>query len=208
MNVGGVVLCGGESRRMGRCKAWLPIGGEVLLQRVVRTVAMVARPVVVAARVGQELPTLPSDVLIAHDAVENAGPMAGLNAAFALLESHCDAAAVVACDHPLLTAPFVAALIDLLDGHRAVVPVHEGRRYPLLAVYRLDVRREISQCLREASLNLDSGLRRNDLLRVQSLADRIGARFVDAETLREFDPRLDSLRNVNDAGEWKDIAGN
>ena len=35
MRFGGGVLCGGESRRMGRPKAWLAFGNEVMLQRVV-----------------------------------------------------------------------------------------------------------------------------------------------------------------------------
>lgn len=34
LKVGGVVLCGGRSRRMGKSKAWLPCGGEYLLQRM------------------------------------------------------------------------------------------------------------------------------------------------------------------------------
>ena len=34
--VGGIVLCGGRSSRMGRSKAWLPFGNEFLLQRIVR----------------------------------------------------------------------------------------------------------------------------------------------------------------------------
>ena len=65
MRLGAVVLCGGESRRMGRAKAWLPFGSEVLLQRVVRLVGAVARPIVVVAAPGQQLPELPAGVAIA-----------------------------------------------------------------------------------------------------------------------------------------------
>ena len=36
MDVGGVVLCGGQSRRMGQSKAMLPFGGEAMLQRALR----------------------------------------------------------------------------------------------------------------------------------------------------------------------------
>ena len=53
-NIAAVILCGGESRRMGRPKAWLPFGDSDV-QQVVRLVALVARPIVVVA--GQGLPS-------------------------------------------------------------------------------------------------------------------------------------------------------
>ena len=34
MDVGGIVLCGGQSSRMGRPKAWLPFGNETMLERL------------------------------------------------------------------------------------------------------------------------------------------------------------------------------
>ena len=60
MTSGAVVLCGGESRRMGRPKAWLPFGPELMLQRVVRLVGTVARPIVVVAAPGRIFRNFPS----------------------------------------------------------------------------------------------------------------------------------------------------
>ena len=60
MDVGGIVLCGGQSSRMGRPKALLPFGPEVMLERVVRILSAVARPIVVVAAPDQELPPLPA----------------------------------------------------------------------------------------------------------------------------------------------------
>ena len=48
-NVGGIVLCGGQSRRMGRPKAWLPFAGETMLARVVRLLSEAVSPIVVVA---------------------------------------------------------------------------------------------------------------------------------------------------------------
>ena len=67
---GGLVLCGGRSRRMGADKAWLPFGEECLLQRVVRIVTEVAEPVVAAASQGQVLPPLPEGVAAVRDVHE------------------------------------------------------------------------------------------------------------------------------------------
>ena len=96
------------------------------------------RPVVVASRREQPLPVLPPDVEAVYDAVENAGPLAGMAAGFEALAGRCEAAFVVSCDHPLLKPAFIARLIELLGDHQAVVPSPEARSYPLVAVYRID----------------------------------------------------------------------
>src|SRR5690349_15807444 len=83
--LGAVILCGGQSRRMGRPKAWLPFGPEPLLARVVRRVREVVGPVVVVAAPGQNLPSLPSDVAVARDPVADRGPLQGLAAGLAAL---------------------------------------------------------------------------------------------------------------------------
>ena len=75
MRTGGIVLCGGQSRRMGRPKAWLPFGPERLLQRVVRLVSTAADPVAVVAAPGQDLPELPRSVVVARDPVSGRGPL-------------------------------------------------------------------------------------------------------------------------------------
>src|SRR5579875_1511202 len=95
MTPGAVVLCGGESRRMGRPKAWLPFGPERLLQRVVRLVGAVARPIVVVAAPGQDLPDLPAEVGIVRDPVAGRGPLAGLAAGLAAFAGRADSVELV-----------------------------------------------------------------------------------------------------------------
>ena len=51
MKVGGVILCGGRSSRMGRPKALLPFGEETLLTRMVRILSGVVDPIVVVAAI-------------------------------------------------------------------------------------------------------------------------------------------------------------
>ncbi len=153
--VGGLVLCGGRSERMGADKAWLPFGDEYLLQRVVRIVKDIAQRVVVAAGQGQVLPPLPGDVAVARDAHEDAGPLAGLSAGLAALEDSCETALVVACDHPLITPDFLGSLIRSLRGDAsAIVPTRADRHYPLLAGYRVSVRRYVDANLKAGRYRL------------------------------------------------------
>jgi molybdopterin-guanine dinucleotide biosynthesis protein A len=178
---------------MGTAKEWLPIGKEHLLQRIVRIVGSVVRPVVVASRREQPVPALPSDVEVAYDAVENAGPLAGMAAGFEALAGRCEAAFVVSCDHPLLKPAFITRLIELLGDHPALVPTHEGRSYPLVAVYRLDLLRWLTEPLAEGER------------RVHAFTERCGAHFVSSADLADVDPTLDSLRNVNDRESYEEV---
>src|SRR5213075_573405 len=98
MNVGGIVLCGGRSRRMGRAKATLPFGPELMLQRVVRLLSEVVEPIVVVAAPGQELPPLAASVQIARDEREGRGPLEGLSAGLAAMAGRADAVYATSCD--------------------------------------------------------------------------------------------------------------
>src|SRR4051812_5666466 len=102
MTPGAVVLCGGQSRRMGRPKAWLPFGPEVLLQRVVRLVSTVSSPIVVVAAPEQETPALPVNVRLVRDAETGRGPLQGLAAGLSALPPDVEFAFATATDAPFL----------------------------------------------------------------------------------------------------------
>src|SRR6516225_8543681 len=102
MSLGAIVVCGGESRRMGRPKAWLPFGSERMLERVVRLVSTAARPVIVVAAPDQELPPLPASVGLARDSVRGKGPLQGLAAGLTALPEDVELAYATATDVPFL----------------------------------------------------------------------------------------------------------
>lgn len=185
MRVGGIVLCGGKSLRMGRPKAWLPVGDEVMLQRVVRVLRGVVAPVVVVAAPDQDVPPLPADVGVVRDPVEHRGPLQGLAAGLAALHGAADAAFLAACDLPLLKPAFVRRLIDLLGDDSACVPTVAGFAQPLAGVYRVGVLGPVRRLLAE------------DRRAVHGLLATVPTRLVRAADLVVADPNLDSLRNVN-----------
>jgi molybdopterin-guanine dinucleotide biosynthesis protein A len=194
----GVVLCGGQSSRMGAPKAWLDVGGEVLLARTVRVVGEVAARVVVVAAVGQALPALPTSVRVVRDAVEGRGPLQGLAAGLDAIATDHDLALVCATDAPFLHAAFVRRLVALLrDEDLAVVPEVGARVHALAALYRTSARDEIARGLAAGDLRLGSLLARLHARRVGEAELLAGAELARA------DGALRSLVNVNTREEYE-----
>jgi molybdenum cofactor guanylyltransferase len=189
--IGGIVLCGGKSSRMGRPKAWLPFGDEVLLQRVVRIVKQVVSPVVVVAARGQELPPLDDSIGIARDEYEALGPLAGLATGLASLADRADAAFACPCDTALLRPEFIREIIGRLGSDDLVIPRDGKYHHPLAAVYRVSVEPQIRSLLAA------------DRLRPVYLLELVNGCEVDVENLRTVDPHLQSLRNLNTPDDYE-----
>src|SRR4051812_49455108 len=114
VGVGGIVVCGGKSTRMGAPKATLPFGPETMLQRVVRLLATTVAPIVVVAAREQSLPSLAEPVIVARDERDERGPLEALRAGLKALPESISAAYVTSCDVPLLVPAFVERMIALL----------------------------------------------------------------------------------------------
>jgi len=190
VSVGGIILCGGRSTRMGRSKAWLPFGPERMLQRVARILSGVVSPIIVVAAEDQELPDLPADVRVARDERPDLGPLAGLAAGLRTLQGQVDAVYASSCDVPLLSPEFVRAIVASLGDFDIAIP-RDGRRYhPLSAVYRMRVEPVVRALIAERQL------------RLQSLIHRVRTREIDLNDLRRVDPELLSLYNANTPDEY------
>jgi molybdenum cofactor guanylyltransferase len=189
--VGGIVLCGGQSKRMGRPKAWLPFGNELMLQRVVRLLTDVVDPIVVVAAPDQEVPPLPSEVAVVRDEEKGRGPLQGLAAGLAALKGQVDAAYFSSCDVPFLQPAFVRRLISLLGDHIICVPKVGEHHHSLAAVYRLEVVPWVVRLLSE------------NRLRPFFLFESVRTRVVEAKELEDVDPTFQTLRNLNTPADYQ-----
>jgi molybdopterin-guanine dinucleotide biosynthesis protein A len=170
---------------MGRPKAWLPIAGELMLQRVVRRLKEAVDPVVVVAAAGQAIPALPDDVKVVRDEEEGLGPLAGLAAGLKELKGKVDAAYLSSCDAPFVSPQLVRRLAELLGNHLICVPRGEDHHHSLAAIYRLEVESAVRQLLRERRL------------RPFFLYEMVSTRVVETAELLDVDPSLKALRNLN-----------
>ncbi|MCA9023228.1 MAG: molybdenum cofactor guanylyltransferase [Planctomycetaceae bacterium] len=185
IKVGGIILCGGESLRMNYPKALLPLGPELMLQRVIRIVSEVVSPVVIVASRDQELPDIPDSVRVVFDEKPGAGPLPAIALGLRELELNCQAAFVSACDTPLIQKDMIHAILSKLTEHDLAM-VREGQWYhPLAAVYRTSLAGMIEEMLAAG------------LQRPIDLAERANSAFLDVEELKTIDPQLRGLKNIN-----------
>jgi len=177
----GYLLAGGQSSRMGRDKALLPVGNSTLAAHIAAQIREAAGNVTLIgppehyAHLG--FPVIP-------DAIPGCGPLGGLLTA--LRSTSADWNLIVACDMPHLTAPFLVGLLNAAEGAApdCLVAESHGRRHPLCAVYHRRV-------LAAAETAIDRKLFK--------MHDFIASLRTEAWPV--LDPTL--LRNVNTPADWE-----
>lgn len=145
----GVVLAGGRSRRMRRNKATLLAGSEPLWRRQRRVLrASGCTCVLIALRPRQR--SLGDRAQEIRDRVNEAGPLAGIEAALAASASPL--LAVLAVDMPRITASWFRRLLRLARKGRGAVFRGAGGLEPLAAVYPQESLPIVRQRLRRRQL--------------------------------------------------------
>ena len=128
----GVLLAGGESRRMGRDKRGLRLGGETLLQRNLAFLGGVFPVVGLSVRSAEQAPDdLPDGVVVIPDEVPGS-PLAGLAS---ILGRFDEPVFAMAADLIAPEPEAVGRVLAAFDGVDVALPVAEDHLEPLHAVY-------------------------------------------------------------------------
>lgn len=130
-----VILSAGESSRMGRAKALLPIGEGSFIERIVAAVGKtrIDKIVVVlghnAAELEKQIRRLPVTIVVNKNYAR--GQLSSLIAALDCLEKeNLDGILLHLVDHPFIDAALVERMIERFYDSRKliVVPTYRGRR--------------------------------------------------------------------------------
>jgi molybdopterin-guanine dinucleotide biosynthesis protein A len=184
--VAAAVLAGGSSRRMGRDKATLRVGGVELAGGVVEVARGVADPVVLVAPRGH-----PAVALAARSGARwvpdpGEGPLAAIAAALRAVEApHL---LVLAGDHPELRASLLELLIAERAGGEAVACRRGPGLEPLVAVYQRDA------ALAAAASLLHEGAERSP----RGLLGALRTSVIEEPRWRQADPTGVSFVDLDD----------
>ena len=109
MNVTGVVLAGGKSRRMGEDKRFLTVGEETLLTQTTSVMAQLF-PEVLVIIAQDSLPLTVSGCTVHRDLIADCGSLGGLYTGLA--KAPGQHVFVVACDMPFLNPDMIRWFVD------------------------------------------------------------------------------------------------
>lgn len=199
--VSGIIVAGGESRRMGRDKALIEFNGKPLIEHVIDSIRPLCREIIIVAY--NAAPFVRFNCRIVPDIMPGKGSLGGV---FSGLKASTDGFVfAAACDMPFLNRGLIQYMLSIADGYDVVIPrasdpsgnsegmPHQRRRFfakdknlhPLHSVYS-------RECLNAIELQLLSGD-----LRMVGFLDMVRVRVVETDEIDRFDSGHLSFFNIN-----------
>ena len=194
-----ILLCGGNSKRMGQDKGSMTLHGKPMIIHVIETLTHIADEIVLVLKDKNQANeykkflkdlNLKEDInfKICTDILKDKGPLAGILTGFQYINSN--KAMVLPCDSPFISDFFVKTMFELSEdlNFDAFVPMwSDGKLEPLHSIYKKNSEPIIRKLLEE------------NILDIKSFITQLNVKFIDVESL---DPTNRSFFNIN---QMKDI---
>ena len=156
MRISGIVLCGGQGRRMqGQDKGWVEISGKPMIERVIERFKPQVDEIYINAnrnisRYQKFNLTIVEDVIGGYQ-----GPLAGILSGMAISES--DFIICVPCDCPFFPLDMVARMMQVQTSSDAdIVSVNDGvRTHPVFALIKTDLKSSLEDYLNSGQRKID-----------------------------------------------------
>ncbi len=184
------ILAGGTSKRFGSDKALAEFLGKPLISHMLGIASRISSNILIVASDEKQEGNLKPHVKKAMIVTDPEGePKCALTGAITAFEySETKHVLLLPVDSPLAEPELLKLLVHLKTGHGAVIPSWpSGYIEPLHSVYHAE------HAYSHGLEVIESGLRR-----MQDLLDRLHhILYVSTETLKQFDPDLDTFVNFN-----------
>ena len=186
----GIILAGGDSKRIGTDKGLIDLNGRPLISYVIESLRPVVDEIIVVVGTDERIPyyrnAVEDDVQVVPDKYDEGSPMIGLITG--LTHAKGAYAVVAACDMPFIKSDLVDLLFLLSFEHNGTLLVKpNGWVEPLPAVYKVDIGK-----MRAVQLREQGDLRLRKVL--ETLPD---VARIQVERLKVIDPELRSFFDLD-----------
>jgi molybdopterin-guanine dinucleotide biosynthesis protein A len=186
MQVTGVILAGGQSRRMGRDKAFLPFGKGLLIERVIEVVQQVTADVILITNTPERYQRFGLPMF--SDVIAETGSLGGIYTG--LVSAKTPYSLCLACDMPFMKPTFLRFLCRTAAEADVVIPRNAEDFQPLCAVYSQVCRDPIRDKIEVGQL------------KITGFFDQVRVHIIEGEFLARYDPRDEMFFNANTPEEY------
>jgi len=194
-----IILCGGQSRRMGKDKGSLIIKDKPMIKYILSTLNNEIDEVIIvlndSKRIDKYMEFInPEDysykLKFVEDKIKNKGPISGILTGLENISS--EYAIVFPCDNPFVTKNTIQTLFnELSDNIQAVVPYHDPEdklktSEPLHSIYN----KNIIPIINEQILN--------DSLHIKRIIEKIDTKFVLIDNKKILKKEFRNLNHPED----------
>lgn len=183
LDVTGILLAGGKSRRMGEDKRFLHVGARSLLGRSLSVLCELFEQVRVV--IAQDSPMVEAEVPIIRDLVPDCGSLGGLYTG--LQQATTEYVFLAACDMPFLNPDLIRYMISLKEEADIVIGQQGTRVQPTHAVYSRRCLPVIEEMMHAHTMKIQRMMEHGSLR----------VRVVRGDELNRVDPLGRSFLNVN-----------
>lgn len=183
----GLILAGGQSRRMGRNKALLPLHGRPLIEHAIEHLQPQVSQVLISTNTPLPLPT---ELVQIADSLDDAGPLAGVLAGLQWLQAHStrEWLLTVAVDTPFFPQDLTRQLWQARQPGEMIVSACSGDRvHPACSLWHVSIMEALNHYL-------------------QTEQQRRVLGFIAGQTHRQVDFAIgdtDPFCNINTPADWQ-----
>jgi len=194
----GVILAGGENRRIPALKGFLSVEGKAIIERSIDTLTGTIGRTVISTNMPEKYFCFGLPLI--GDIKEEKGPIIGILSVLAATGE--DSIFVVACDMPFVSGNLIRYMVASFEGKMtggahvdAVIPVFEGKTEPLFGVYTSGVMKTIEGMIHQGRKGLIAML------------EGLHVHYITDEEVRPMDPGGASFVNINTMEDYERIGG-
>ena len=174
-----IILCGGQSRRMGLDKGSMIIQKKPMIKHILSTLNHEINEAVIVLNDKNRIDKYnqfinPEDydyrIKFVEDKIKNKGPMPGIMTGLENISSQYSL--ILPCDSPYVTKKYIKTIFnEITEGYQAIVPYHDNENKlktsePLHSIYNKNIISEIEKLISE------------DTLHIKGLIEKITTKFV------------------------------
>ena len=174
-----IILCGGQSRRMGQDKGSMIIQDKPMIKHILSTLNHHINEVVIVLndknRISKYSEFIDSKdydykLTTCEDEIKNKGPLPGIMTGLSHITGNYSL--ILPCDSPYVSAEYINTIFnEIEDEYQAIVPYHDDENKlktsePLHSIYNRNIIPVIEELLSQ------------DILHIKGLIEKIDAKFV------------------------------